>query len=157
MNILVLGLGNTTVSVLLEAILNHEGGRRVGAWSAGTDPAGRVHPLTLRLLADRGIDTTGARSKPLAEFTEPEAPRMDLVISVCAGADDCLPAGLRGTPVVVAWHMPDPGAADPAAQPAAFAAAFDRLTRQALALLALPLETLATTDLQREAARIGRD
>ena len=86
MNILVLCTGNSARSILLEAILNTEGAGRVTAYSAGSQPSGKVHPYSLKLLASRGYDTSMARSKSWDEFAAADAPMMDAVITVCASA-----------------------------------------------------------------------
>ena len=59
MNILVLCTGNSARSILLESILNHRSEGRIKAWSAGSRPAGRVHPQSLKLLAEKGYPTEG--------------------------------------------------------------------------------------------------
>ncbi len=63
MNILVLCTGNSARSILLESILNHRGHGRVNAFSAGSNPAGNVHPQSLALLSEEGHDTSSAVPK----------------------------------------------------------------------------------------------
>ena len=86
MNILVLCTGNSARSILLESILNTESVGRVRAFSAGSQPAGEVHPQSLKLLEEKGHDTTHARSKSWDEFAADDAPLMDIVITVCGSA-----------------------------------------------------------------------
>ena len=86
MNILVLCTGNSARSILLESILNREANGRVSAYSAGSQPAGKVHPQSLILLDELGVDTSGFRSKSWDEFAEPDAPEMDFVFTVCDSA-----------------------------------------------------------------------
>ena len=86
MNILVLCTGNSARSILLEAALSRMGAARgLRAYSAGSHPAGRVHPQALALLAAKGYPTDALRSKSWDEFAAPGAPHMDMVITVCAG------------------------------------------------------------------------
>ena len=86
MNILILCTGNSARSILGEAILNHLGEGRITAYSAGSKPKGVPHPGALRLLARRGIDTASFRSKSWNEFTTPDAPQIDIAITVCGNA-----------------------------------------------------------------------
>lgn len=155
MNILVLCTGNSARSILLESILNTEGKGRVRAYSAGSHPAGKVHPQSLALLRAAGHDTAQARSKSWDEFALANAPVMDAVITVCgAAADETCPVW-PGTPVRAHWGVEDPAAADEADWQNAFAAAYDTLARRARALLDLPFETMKSEVLNAELARIG--
>lgn len=142
MNILVLCTGNSARSILLEAILNHRGKGRVTAFSAGSQPSGRVHPQSLTLLGQHGYDTSGARSKSWDEFAEAGAPTMDAVITVCgsAAAETC--PMWPGAPVRAHWGVEDPAAAAQADWDAAFDTAFDILGRRADVFLFNPLEDM---------------
>lgn len=159
MNILVLCTGNSARSILLEALLNRLGKGRVTAFSAGSQPAGKVHPQSLSLLADLGFDTTETRSKSWDEFASPGAPTMDIVITVCGSAagETCpmWPAGPMGAPLRAHWGVDDPAATAPADWDRAFKTTFARLKRRAEALLDLPFADLDRLELQRELNRIG--
>jgi len=91
--VLVVCTGNAARSQMAEAFLSRIPG--VAAASAGTLPAG-VHPLTVRVLAEVGIDWTSARSKPIAEMLDRE---WDLVLTVCDNAREACPVvpGARRT------------------------------------------------------------
>jgi len=158
MNILVLCTGNSARSILGEVILNRLGAGRVTAFSAGSQPKCAVHPGALRLLAVRGIGTSGLHSKSWNTFTGPAAPQIDLVITVCGSAAGEACPMFPGTPLRAHWGLPDPAAVtgDDAAVDAAFAQTWDWLTMRAQALLALPFETMARDDLQAELAAIGQ-
>lgn len=156
MNILVLCTGNSARSILLESILNRDGAARgVRAWSAGSRPAGAVHPQALRLLAAKGHPTDGLRSKSWDEFAAPGTPVMDLVITVCGSAAGETCPVWPGAPLRAHWGIEDPATAPEAAQPAAFAAAYDRLARQAGAFLALGPATLDRKHLCAALTRLG--
>lgn len=155
MNILVLCTGNSARSILLESILNTEGDGRVRAYSAGSDPTGKVHPQSLHLLTERGHATDGVRSKSWDEFAGPAAPEMDMVITVCGSAAEETCPVWPGAPLRGHWGVEDPAAASPADQPAAFRDAYDILNRRARALLNLPLETMNRADLSAHLNRIG--
>ena len=158
MNILVLCTGNSARSILGEVILGQLGAGRVTAFSAGSQPKGAVHPGALRLLAARGIETSGLHSKSWNTFTGPDAPTIDLVITVCGSAAGEACPIFPGTPLRAHWGLPDPAAVtgEDAAVDAAFAQTWDRLTQRTEAFLALPFETMARDELQAELAAIGQ-
>jgi len=158
MNILVLCTGNSARSILGEVILNRLGAGRVTAFSAGSQPKGAVHPGALRLLAARGIDASGLQSKIWNVFTGPDAPVIDLVITVCGSAAGEACPLFPGTPLRAHWGLPDPAAVtgDEAAVDAAFAQTWDWLTLRAEAFLALPFETMERAELQTRLAAIGQ-
>jgi arsenate reductase (thioredoxin) len=111
LNVLVLCTGNSARSILGEALLTHLGRGRLKGFSAGTRPAGRVHPLALRVLAENGIPTRTFYSKGWDEFGGPGGRAMDIVITVCdAAAEETCP-WWRGTPLRAHWGIPDPAAA----------------------------------------------
>lgn len=156
MNILVLCTGNSARSILLESILNEEGMGRVHAFSAGSQPAGRVHPQSFKLLEELGHDTSEARSKPWDEFAAPDAPEMDMVITVCASAAGETCPIWPGAPVRAHWGVDDPAAAPEDQWEDAFRAAYDILHRRATALLKLPVETMDAGELKAALDRIGK-
>ncbi|HEU0070638.1 MAG TPA: arsenate reductase ArsC, partial [Alphaproteobacteria bacterium] len=74
-NVLFLCTGNSARSVIAEAILNRDGAGRFRAFSAGSQPKGAVHALSLEVLAEMGYPTVGLRSKNWDEFAAPGAPQ----------------------------------------------------------------------------------
>jgi protein-tyrosine-phosphatase len=155
MNILVLCTGNSARSILLESILNHRSDDRVRAWSAGSKPAGKVHPQSLELLAAHDFPITGLTSQSWDDFATPDAPVLDSVITVCGSAagEEC--PYWPGVPLRAHWGVDDPAAAAPADQPQAFAEAYRLLSAKAERLLALPVEEMTKDDLQSILDRIG--
>ncbi|MEO1638347.1 MAG: arsenate reductase ArsC [Pseudomonadota bacterium] len=142
MNILVLCTGNSARSILLESILNKQSGGRIHAWSAGSKPAGKVHPQSLKLLAEKGYPTDGLTSQSWDDFAAPDAPEMDAVITVCgsAAAEEC--PYWPGAPLRAHWGVEDPAAAAPDDQPAAFEEAYALLEAKAQAFMAHDFENL---------------
>ena len=98
--------GNSARSVMAEALLRHLGGPAFEVHSAGTEPKG-VNPLTLRVLADAGIDASLARSKSVTEFL---GQSFDYVITVCDEARQVCPV-FPGVHESLHWGYEDPAAA----------------------------------------------
>ncbi len=155
MNILVLCTGNSARSILLEAILTQHSNAKITAFSAGSKPAGQVHPESLALLQSRGFDTTSFRSKSWDEFGAPDAPQMDAVITVCgsAAAEEC--PYWPGAPVRVHWGVDDPAAAPPEEQPLSFQIAYDLLNAKAQQFLAIDATDLRGPALQAALTKAG--
>jgi arsenate reductase len=101
--VLLLCTGNSCRSQMAEALARHSSGGRVEAFSAGTDPKG-VHPLTIRALADVGIDASGQTSKNLRTLLKE---RFDYVITVCDRAKDSCPVW-PGETERIHWSFEDP-------------------------------------------------
>jgi len=124
--VLVLCTGNSCRSVMAEALINHLGKGRYQAVSAGSFPAGYVHPKSLETLQRQGIGFGQPRSKSWDEFAN-EA--FDLVITVCdQAANETCPVSLNQYPKLH-WSTPDPARAkgSEAEIDQAFDAAFDLL------------------------------
>jgi arsenate reductase len=158
-SVLILCTHNSARSVLSEGMLNHLAkklGKDVRAYSAGSAPSGRINPYALEALSSAGVSTEGYRSKSWDEFTEPGAPEMRVVITVCdsAAAEQC--PYWPGSPVKVHWGYPDPSNTPESDKQNAF-----ELTRQAIAyrmlqLLQLPLETMSNQELQKALTEISQ-
>jgi arsenate reductase (thioredoxin) len=98
--------GNSARSLMAEALLRRHGGDRFEVHSAGTDPRG-VNPLTLRVLADSGIDASWARSKSVDEF---RGQTFDYVVTVCDQARQVCPV-FPGVHETLHWGYEDPAEA----------------------------------------------
>ncbi|MGB5344812.1 MAG: arsenate reductase ArsC [Woeseia sp.] len=140
--VLILCTGNSARSILGESLVNALGAPHFLGLSAGSKPAGRVHPGALRVLRAAGHATGKLRSKSWDEFAS-GAP-VDIVITVCdsAAAETC--PVFPGAAVRSHWGIPDPAAA--ADQDAAFARAFDVLQRRIARLTRLSLADLSASE-----------
>ena len=138
-HVLVLCTGNSARSVMAEVLINALGEGRWRAFSAGSHPAGRVNPLTLAVLAEHGHAVEGLRSKSWDEFAAPDAPPMDLVVTVCDNAAGEVCPIWPGHPARVHLGFPDPAAAegDEAARLAVFRAVYARIEATVRRLVAL--------------------
>lgn len=158
LNILVLCTGNSARSILGEALASHLSGGRARGFSAGSNPAGAVNPVALETLARHGVPMLHPRSKHWAEFAEPEAPAIDIVITVCdAAARETCPVW-PGAPVQVHWGIPDPAHVEPlAARRAAFETAFQTLKRRFEKFFACEVEALSPAERQALLQEIARE
>ena len=159
MNILVLCTGNSARSILAESLLNRLGADRgIRAFSAGSKPTGQINPAAIALLREKGYPVEGLRSKSWEEFARPDAPEMDLVITVCdSAASEPCPVW-PGAPLQVHWGIPDPAAVTEPEEAvrAAFEQAYERLERRVRAFLALLDEDLPQDAFRRRVAAIGQ-
>ena len=110
LNVLFLCTHNSARSILAEATLNHLGAHRFQAYSAGSSPREnqQPNPLALRALQDAGIATEGLHSKSWGAFAGPEAPHMDLIITVCDNAAGEACPVWPGHPATAHWGYADP-------------------------------------------------
>lgn len=155
MNILFLCTGNSCRSILAEATFNDLAPKEIRAMSAGSQPAGLVHPRSLALLAREGITTEGLHSKSWDNL--PATP--DIVVTVCASAaGETCPAYL-GPVLRTHWGVDDPAYATgtDAEIDAVFYKTYRILRTRIEVFLVLPLNELKhdPTRLKAELDRIG--
>jgi arsenate reductase (thioredoxin) len=114
LNVLFLCTHNSARSILAEATLNHIGGDRFKGFSAGSSPREnqQPHPIGLQTLRNAGIATDGLHSKSWDEFALPDAPHMDLIITVCDNAAGEVCPFWPGKPATAHWGYADPSAGD---------------------------------------------
>lgn len=106
--VLILCTGNSCRSQMTEAIWNHVAAGDWRAESAGSKPAGYVHPLAIKTLQDMNISTDGLQSKSLDQFRERE---FDLVVTVCDNAKTECPL-IPNARLVLHWPFEDPNDAE---------------------------------------------
>ena len=157
-NVLFLCTGNSARSIIAEAVLNKFGAGKFRAFSAGSQPKGRVNPHTIELLNGLGYDTSAFRSKSWNEFARPGAPPLDFVFTVCDNAAGEACPVWPGQPMTAHWGIPDPvEATGSAAEIAlAFKDAYRMLRRRIEIFVALPIKSLDQLSLQQRLKDIGR-
>jgi arsenate reductase len=87
--VLILCTGNSCRSHLAEGFLRKTAGDILDVQSAGSNPAGYVHPLAIKVMKEAGIDISQHRSKHLNEFLNQ---KVETIITVCGHADQACPA-----------------------------------------------------------------
>jgi arsenate reductase len=157
-NVLFLCTGNSARSILGEALMNHWGKGRFKGLSAGSHPKGAVHPLALKLLESRGLNTEGLRSKSWDEFAQPATPNLDFVITVCDNAAGEVCPYWPGQPMTAHWGVEDPAAVEgsDAEKQKAFLNAYTTLEARIKLFLSLPISTLERMRLQEHVDAIGK-
>lgn len=156
LHVLFLCTHNSARSILAEAVLNHIGGGRFRAYSAGSQPRTAPNPLALKALQEAGIPTAGLTSKSWDVFGRPDAPKMDLVITVCDNAAGEACPYWPGQPATAHWGYPDPAAVDgdEAARLAAFRKTLVAIRQRLALFVSLPLTGLDRLALERQARRL---
>ena len=107
-NVLFLCTHNSARSLMAQAILEKVGRGKFNAYSAGSHPARAPMPEVVAKLKALGHDVSGLHCKSWNQFTGPDAPQMDFVITLCdtLHGQDCPDVG--NNPVTAAWPLPDP-------------------------------------------------
>ncbi len=106
--VLILCTGNSCRSHMAEGILRHAAGDFLDVQSAGSKPAGYVHPLAIKALAEIGIDISAHRSKHMDEFLVRD---VETVVTVCGNADQACPM-FPGQVNRYHWGFDDPAHAE---------------------------------------------
>ena len=159
-NVLFLCTHNSARSILAEAMLNHIGGGRFKAYSAGSSPRAQQqpNPLAIETLAKAGVPTDGLRSKSWDEFATADAPHMDLVITVCDNAAGEVCPFWPGHPATAHWGYADPseGAGDEAHKREAFRQTLHAVRRRLDLLVNLPTASVERLMLQDTARGLSK-
>jgi arsenate reductase (thioredoxin) len=155
LNVLVICTGNSCRSIISEALFNHLGNGRIKAFSAGSQPLGRLNAGAIALLKRHGLATEGLASKSWDAF---ENQLIDIVITVCdnAAGETC-PVYLHPTPRAH-WGLSDPGHVKGTHDEvkAAFEATYRAVEQRINLMLDLPLETMSSEALVNELNAIGK-
>ena len=157
-NVLFLCTGNSARSIMAEVLLQHLGGGRFTAYSAGSHPKGAVHPLALATLQSMGLPVDGLRSKSWQECAQPGAPRLDFVFTVCDDAAGEVCPVWPGTPITAHWGVEDPAAfhGTEADQCQKFRHVALLLRRRIARFVSLSLATLDRMTIQATRTEIGQ-
>ncbi|AEF89451.1 protein tyrosine phosphatase [Delftia sp. Cs1-4] len=161
LNVLFLCTHNSARSILAEGLLNHLGGGRFKAYSAGSSPRDnqQPHPMAIAALEQAGVCTEGLRSKSWDEFGAHDAPPMDLVITVCDSAAGEACPYWPGRPATAHWGYADPSQAEGSdeGRQAAFRQTLLAMRQRLERLVNLPPSSLASHALQQSARDLARD
>lgn len=106
--VIVLCTGNSCRSQMAAAFLRHHAGDRLAVYSAGTEPAERIHPLTVRVMSEKGIDLSGERPRHTSELLG-KVPIFTVII-VCGDAQRTCPSVWPGAHERLFWPFEDPAA-----------------------------------------------
>jgi len=109
-SVLFLCTGNSARSILAEAILNRLGAGKFKAFSAGSQPKGKVHPFALDLLTKMNYAIADLRSKSWDEIPGPGGAPLDFVFTLCDSAATEVCPIWPGQPMTAHWGLPDPAA-----------------------------------------------
>lgn len=155
-NVLVLCTGNSCRSVMGEALVNHLGAGRFKAYSAGSNPIGRINAGALATLARHDLPTEGYTSKSWEAL---EGIDFDILIAVCdSAAGEACPVYLSSA-IRTNWGVADPGHVEgtPEEVIAAFEATFATLKHRITRLVELPIGSMSREQLSQELDRIGQE
>lgn len=159
-NVLFLCTHNSARSILAEALLNHIGQGRFKAYSAGSSPRANQQPnlLGLQVLQSAGISTEGLFSKSWDDFAKPDAPQMDLIVTVCDNAAGETCPYWPGHPATVHWGYADPSAIDGTEEQKleAFRQTLHAIRRRLELLVNLPPDNLDKLMLQTSARNLAK-
>ena len=159
-NVLFLCTHNSARSILAEALLNHIGQGRFKAYSAGSSPRSnqQPNPIGIEVLKSAGIATEGLHSKNWDEFGTPDAPVMNLVITVCDNAAGEVCPYWPGQPATAHWGYEDPSAGDgdDAHKREAFKQTLHALRRRLELLVNLPAASVDRLALETTARSLAK-
>lgn len=157
-NVLFLCTGNSSRSIIAEALLNGTSTHRFRAFSAGSHPSGVVHPLAIEQIERFGFSADNLRSKSWDEFATVDAPHMDFVITVCDRAAGEVCPQWPGHPVSAHWSFEDPAflQGDEQARRQLFARVCREIKTRLDMFAMLPFEKLSRMAIQKELSAIGQ-
>jgi ArsR family transcriptional regulator, arsenate/arsenite/antimonite-responsive transcriptional repressor / arsenate reductase (thioredoxin) len=157
-NVLFLCTNNSARSIMAECVMNRWGAGKFHAFSAGSNPRGAVHPITLEMLGEQKYETGGLRSKDWNEFAQPDSPPLDFVFTLCdrAAAEVC--PTWPGQPIRAHWGVQDPVIVPDTngAKRKAFVKVYSELEQRIRIFTALPIETLERFALEQWVTELGK-
>ena len=160
LNVLFLCTHNSARSILAEALLNHIGKGKFKAFSAGSSPAENQtpNPMALATLEKASISTEGLSSKSWYVFATPDAPHMDLVITVCDNAAGEVCPYWPGQPATAHWGYADPSetVGTDEQKLEAFKQTLHQIKRRLELFTSLPLTSLSKLALEKTARDLAK-
>jgi arsenate reductase len=159
LNVLFLCTHNSARSILAEALLNHMGQGKFKAYSAGSSPREnqKPNPMAIATLEKAGISTDGLSSKSWDVFAIPDAPQMDLVITVCDNAAGEVCPYWPGQPATAHWGYADPseGSGTDAEKLEAFKQTLHLIKKRLDIFTSLPHTSLGKLTLEKTARELA--
>ena len=155
-NILFLCTHNSARSVLGEALASTHPSKKFVGYSAGSTPGGKVNPFAAQIAKELGYPESQLRSKSWDEFSLPDAPKMDFIVTVCDNAAGEVCPFWPGNPITAHWGFPDPSQVQGTdmEKSAAFNEVMNGLKKRLDILASMPLEKLDSMSLKNIHARI---
>lgn len=156
-NVLFLCTSNSARSLIAEKLIQRLGQGRFRGFSAGSEPSGEVHPMTIEVLEHNNFITEDLRSKSWEEFSGDEAPEMDFVFTVCNDIIRKQEPEWKGKPMSAHWGIEDPAQVegDHLTVKTEFHKIYRELHSRVSIFVNLPLTSLNTLKLQEELDAIG--
>ena len=156
-NVLFLCTGNSARSIMAEALVTTMGKGRFRGFSAGSHPGGTVNPFAIEQVKATGYPVDNLRSKSWDEFSAPDAPQMDFIITVCDNAAGETCPYWPGHPMTAHWGFEDPAAATGTDEEkrAVFSKVFRQIMSRMNTFVNLPLHMLEKNAIQHEIKAIG--
>ncbi len=155
-NILFLCTHNSARSILGEALASTHPSGKLRGFSAGSTPGNSVNPIAADIAQELGMDRALLKSKSWDVFGEPNAPKMDFIITVCDNAAGEVCPFWPGNPVTAHWGFPDPSKVQGTdiEKRAAFNEVMNGLKKRLDILASMPLEKLDSMSLKNTHAKI---
>ena len=156
-NVLFICTRNSARSIMAEAILKKIGRGKFNPYSAGSDPASAPMPEVLDRLEVMGHNVSSLRSKSWNEFTRPDAPRMDFVLTLCDPDEGEACPDLGDKPLTATWPFPDPAKFSGSAveRTALLNQLYGMIRRRLEAFTSLPFGTLERIALKARLDELG--
>lgn len=155
-NVLFLCTGNSARSIIAEACLKRWGADKFNAYSAGSQPKGVLHPMTIKTLQQNHFNPDDFSSKSWDVFAGTDAPVLDIIFTVCDNAANESCPIWPGHPMTVHWGIPDPAKEyeNEKDQWNHFQITFNLLEQRVKALNTLPSADLEKSDIHSKLIRI---